>query len=588
MIFLPRLSLARLSAFAVLGGVLSFSPVYAQQSGLTGDLGSGPIRKKLINLGWSMPSAESFNTNVKVINETPFDGVAIRIMGKDDEGKDVASWAAGLNRPWKKEWFQASIDLLKSSKSPKLAESFVSLSMSVAPQDFSDAFDDAAWKNIIEHYRIAAWVAKQAGLRGIMLDPEAYASTIVKFSSRTQKDKTYDEYAAKVRQRGREMMEAMAAEYPDMVLLVLFLNSGSAMGEFGGDGRLSLESSKSSYGLVPALLNGWLDAVPPQMIIVDGMEHSYPHSTEIAFLRRINAARNGALTYVAKENYAKFRGQVQAGLAVYLDAFITDRTDVHSDVYIDPPLQDVTIAERLRQTTMDALDAVDEYVWVYDENYRFWPTPNKRVQPYYWDEIIPGATQALKDAVDPAKRRLAQANREFNDYERKCALRGTSLGNLLKDTTFAPATPKPKTAEPAPAEVPVWNAQSSSGVLERGIYGCKDPGALALKGTKAGVWTQELNGRPVAFYKFRAKVRQIGKGEPEARLVWLDADGKKLGVAPAVYTQSPKDGWATIETTALSPLGTAKVAVELAAKNQPSDMDQIWYDNPELLIISSN
>lgn len=581
-------SRVRFVALALCGAV-SFSPVSAQQSGLTGDLGSGPIRKKLINLGWAMPSAEEFNANVKAINDSPFDGVAIRIGAKDDAGKQVPTWAISLNIPWKKEWFQSSIDLLKSSKSPKLAESFSSLSMSVAPQDFSDAFDDEAWKNIIEHYRIAAWVAKQSGLRGIMLDPEAYASTIVKFAARTNKDKTFDEYAAKVRQRGREMMEAMASEYPDMVLLVLFLNSGSALGEFGGDGRLTLESSKSSYALVPALVNGWLDVIPPQMTIVDGMEHSYPHSTEIAYLRRVNAARNGAITYVDKVNRAKFRSQVQAGLAVYLDAFVVDRTDVHSDVYIDPPLAEgESLADRLRQATMEALDAVDEYVWVYDENYRFWPTTNKRVQPYYWDEIIPGTTQALKDAVDPAKRRLAQAEREFRGYELKCLLRGRPLGNMLKDANVAPPAPKPKTADPVPAETPLWTAQSSTGVLERGLFGFKDPGCLVLKGTKEGAWGQEVTGHQLVFYKFRAKVRQIGKGEPEARLVWLDAEGKKIGVATATLKGSPKDLWATMETTVLSPAGTAKVAVQLGAKNQPSDKDQIWYDNPELNVISSN
>lgn len=558
----------------------------APLGGRNGDSGSGLIRKKLIERGWDAPTVKEYVENVKEIEASPFDGIAIKFDTVDDERKPILAFQAGKKEPWKKEWFQGNIDALKKTKSPKLADSFFSTSMAVASPHFADAFDDKGWKEINNHYRIAAWAAKQAGLKGVMLDLEIYnASTIIDYSARKE-EKSFDEYAAKVRQRGREMMQAMAGEYPDMVLFALFLNSGCAMGALGGDPRETLESGGSHYNLMPALVNGWLDAIPPQMTLVDGMEHSYPHSTEIAYLRRVNAARNTVLSLVDEKNRAKYRAQVQAGLSIYLDAFLVDRTDAHSTVYTIPPLRG-TLADRLRQATMDALEAVDEYVWIYDEQYRFWPTTFKRVLPQYWDQIIPDTTKALKEAKDVANRRLAIANREFATAELTAGLRGVPLRNLLKDSGVLPL-PKPKKGMPVAAVDETWTASNSTGVLERSTVGNGDRGSLLLRGTKDGVWTQTVAIAPDSFYKFRVGVRQLGQGEPRVRLVWQDGDGKELGVAAALAQGSPNKMWVLFGATALAPAKATRLVVQLAAGGQLSDEDQIWFDNAELYRVIVN
>jgi hypothetical protein len=549
------------------------------------DSGSGPIRKKLINRGWGAPTVEEFRDNIKLIEASPFDGTAIRFSVKDDLGKTVPVFGAGANVPWKAEWFEPAIEILKSVDSPVRAQSFISASLAVPPASFADAFDDEGWKNVVEHFRILAWVAKQAGLKGIMLDLEAYSSTIVKYAARTHPEKSFEEYAVKVRQRGRELMTAMAGEYPDMTLFVLFLNSGQAMGKFGGDPRDNLRSPKSHYNLMPAFVNGWLDAVPPNMTIVDGMEHSYPHSTEIAFLRRVNAARNTAIAFVAEENRAKYRAQVQAGLAIYMDAFLIHGKDVHSDVYTDPPLEG-SLAGRLRQCTMDALDAVDEYVWVFDEQHRFWPTTNKRVSPYYWDEFIPGAAQALKDAKDPVLRQIAGMNREFAIAEHKAKIRGIPLRNLLKDGDFLPVERK-KDEAPGEGEE-VWIPQSADGILERVRSGYRDPGSLQLKATSDGTWTQTIEVTPGTFYKVRVGVRQIGEGTAGMTLIWLDETGQEIKADSAASSGSPHEAWTRIESTVRAPENATALKVNFSAKGQKDDHDLAWYDNAELYRIGVN
>src|SRR6185437_14790587 len=132
----------------------------------------------------------------------------------------------------------------------------------------------------------------------IMFDPESYSSSVINSNSRRHKEKSFEEYAAKVRQRGREMMQAMAGEYPDMVFFTLFMNSGTALGALGGDPREAMKLN-THYALYPAFVNGWLDAVPQGVTIVDGFEMAYPHSDEAQYLKHVNAIRNTELGLVS-------------------------------------------------------------------------------------------------------------------------------------------------------------------------------------------------------------------------------------------------------------------------------------------------
>lgn len=381
-------------------------------------------------------------------------------------------------------------------------------------------------------------------------------------------------------------MEAMASQYPDMVFFTLFMNAGAVMGKFGRDPREGIEGPRNHYNLYAAFINGWLDAIPPQMTLADGVEHSYPHSTEIAYLRRVNEARNSVISTIAKENRVKYRSQVQAGLAIFMDAFLIHGKDVHSDVYTDPPLEG-PLVDRLRQATMTALDAVDEYVWVFDERNRFWETTNKRTDPYYWEDFIPGAAAALEDARDPAKRQLANAAREFSITENKSKIREIPMRNLLVDPNLIPL------AKPKPGDVPVepvvsWEVKNSSGTLERATTGYRDSGSLLLKTTKEGMWTQSVEISPLTFYKARVGVRQIGEGKPELRLVWLDEAGKEILSNPTAPATSPKEAWAKIETLVQAPRKAKTLSLQLAAKGQKGERDLIWFDNAELYRVSVN
>src|SRR5690606_38875079 len=134
----------------------------------------------------------------------------------DDEGKLVRVQGAFSNVPWKREWFQKSIDDLKAIRSKKLTDNFVIVGANPGNVDW---FDDAAWKEVVDHWRIAASIAREGGLKGILFDPEPYTKPFAQFNYAAQPERekhTLGAYQAKARQRGQEVVRAIAAEAPDL------------------------------------------------------------------------------------------------------------------------------------------------------------------------------------------------------------------------------------------------------------------------------------------------------------------------------------------------------------------------------------
>ncbi len=585
-----RPPLARALALALLFA----SPSFAQTPT---DSGGGPIRKKLIELGWGDFGPARFLENLAQIEQTPFDGITLRVDGTDAAGKPVSTFQTCIPKPWKREWFQQEIDTLKKIKSAKLTNNFVRCSLSVSKPDFVDAFDDDGWKIIVDHFRTVAWLAKEGGLRGLMFDPEGYGATVINTKSSAHPEKSFEEYAAQVRKRGREVMAAMAKEYPDMVFFTLFMNAGTALGALGDDPREGLAQG-GRYALYPAFVNGWLDAAPPTLTIVDGFEPSYPHSDEAQYLKHVNAMRNTTLALVSPENRFKFRAQVQAGLAIYLDAFVgAARNDVHSDVYTDPPLEG-RLVDRLQQATSSALDAADEYVWVFNEQYRWWPDGVNPEATRYWEEILPGITKALDAARDPAQRGLLRAEKEFAVMEKKMATRGNPMRNLVVNGDFLNGAASTAYIAPFGARnslygkepVKDWEtALKDKGTAQRGRAGCASPGSACLAGAAEAMYFQKIKANPGRYYKLRAFARQSGEGEASLRAVREDAEGKELGAAQSFTPQlSPRDEWVKIEGTVHAPAGAANLVLQLVAKGQPTEKEIIWFDDAQVYTMSVN
>ena len=163
-------------------------------------------RKKLIATGWDRPDTRQLRQNLTEMERRPFDGVVLVAVGQTDEDKPCAMRATFNNKQWKPQWFQTCIDDLKACRFKRFTDNFITVGANPGNVDW---FDDEGWKIIVEHWRIAAWVAKQSGVKGLLFDPEPYAKPFSQFDHVLQPqtdNHTFDEYYAKARQRGREVI----------------------------------------------------------------------------------------------------------------------------------------------------------------------------------------------------------------------------------------------------------------------------------------------------------------------------------------------------------------------------------------------
>ncbi len=538
-----------------------------------------PLQKKFIASGWDEPDTARLRANLKEMEQTPFDGVVISARGTGG-GKSIQVRSTFSAEPWKQEWFQNCVDDLKAVHSTKLTDNFIHVGANPGNVDW---FDDAGWKEIINHWRIAAWIAKEGNLKGILFDPEPYTKPYKQFQYILQADSgkhTLEEYQAKARQRGREVISAVAAIDPNFMIYTYFMNSVQTSALNASNPAMAARTS--SYNLYPAFINGWLDAAPPTMTFVDGCESSYLYNSQEQFLNAANLMRNSALAFVAPENRAKYGAQVQTSFGMYMDANVNPSTNHY---YIDPKGE--TRTKRLQTIAAYAANAATEYVWFYGEKYRWWPTPSNNINPESWEDKLPGITEALLDVTHPnrATERAVAA-----------ALKSGSAENRLLNANFAqgPAkTAETKNASPdwENAGLPAnWNSYQDD--YSHGVFSF-DPtmsrsddksGSVRLAGAANGMAIQTIAVKPGESYLVQAWTRHAGRGLSVVVARWKTSDFKWINnkeIDVVMYnTEKPaQNQWQKIQGIVTVPEGAGNLVLLLIVANQPTKQDVAWYDD---------
>ena len=344
------------------------------------------------------------------------------------------------------------------------------------------------------------------------IDFESYGAAQFRFDA--AKDSTFAEATQLARRRGAQFVQAVAQEYPDAVLLALWLNSIHFKA-----GRSTQPESilvSSAYGLLPAFIDGMLDALPPDMILVDGCEHGYYMDSAEAYLRAAHEMRSwhGACArLVSPENRAKYRQQVQAGFGFYLDMYLNPE----GNRYYFPPLDGSRLA-RLQRNLGFARDAADEYVWIYGEQCRWWgprrELPNTAGQGRLWEEAMPGITRAIayiRDPVAAAKAELAELRKSGQ------------LTNLAKNPEFRePASPQ---AGSLPADFGAWQDEKTSAGQFTWDADVGDGSGRATK-VKWGCFIQSLDVQPGEQYAIEVSCRSHGNTQPTLVIRWQTAESR--------------------------------------------------------------
>jgi hypothetical protein len=169
-------------------------------------------QKKLIEFGWDRPSPAFVAANVATMEQQPFSGVVLLFAVGARVFRVTAVDTLSLNR---------DAALLAGTRFHRFTDNFVL--MGLTPDSTWDWFDDAVWRKSESNIWRFARAARAAGLRGIALDYEAYGRNPWDFRKQPHgAGRSYEEYAAQVQARGRRVMRALQAGYPNLTILTLF------------------------------------------------------------------------------------------------------------------------------------------------------------------------------------------------------------------------------------------------------------------------------------------------------------------------------------------------------------------------------
>ena len=336
--------------------------------------------KKIIKLyGWDCPTTAYLREHVGEMERVPFDGVGISAYPNDPTPAKIYKdphafalnflWFSGM--PCTREDYSNALADLKATKFERFTDNFLRLATRGKHQ--VDWFDER-WPNVVENGKVAAWLAREGGLKGITLDIEMNGGGTFNYAIRPGRaSRSSAEYAAQVRKCGREWMEALVSVYPNITVILTqgYSVAGSQAFAVAGATQAALETS--AYGLFPAFLDGMLEGAGDQAVIVDGCENSYPILTYQTFLEyRREQERDSMNLCSVPELYRK---TMRVALALY-PGFRTDAGSMFN--YADPSKSHCT-PEGFEHALYNAMTVSDRYVWVANWKLTWWP-----ISMSYW------------------------------------------------------------------------------------------------------------------------------------------------------------------------------------------------------------
>jgi len=356
-----------------------------------GGLGAGAeegakprVVKKLIEFGWDEPDPAFMRKHVEQMEKAPFDGCVFHVDARDAAGKTTGrlTWEGWAQRAFTEAELKNVVDDLKATPFKRFTHNFLRFNTTPAKIDW---FDDHA--AVISNAKLAAKVAKEGKCAGVLFDIEQYEGQC--FNYRKQRDagtKSYDEYAAKVRERGREVMNAFQEGYPG---LTVFLTFGHSL-PYAQSGGKKEKLADAGYGMLAPFLDGMVDAAKDGSKLVDGHELSYGYKEPARFDKAYQTMSKDLLPIVGADA-KKYRDSYSFGFGVWMDnnhrKVGWNETDFSKN-YFSPDAFGAAVRK--------ALETSDEYVWVYTEMPRWWSEEGGMVKlPAPYAEAVKKARAGL-------------------------------------------------------------------------------------------------------------------------------------------------------------------------------------------------
>jgi hypothetical protein len=322
--------------------------------------------KKLIEFGWDEPDAAFMRRHFAQMEETPFDGCVFHINYTAPDGKSGNfTWECWSLRTFPEAQLRPALEDLKATPFRRFTHNF--LRFNTTPADI-DWFDD--FSAVLHNAQLAARIAREGRCKGILFDIEQYNAPLFHYPrQRDAGTKSWEEYAAQVRRRGREVMQAFQRGYPGLTVLLTFgycLPWAQSQG-----GRRPLKECE--YGLLAPFLDGMVDAATGRTRLVDGHELSYGFRDPALFAKAYRTMQNELLPIVADPR--KYARVFSFSFGIWMDLDWR-----HSGWHTDDVSKNPHPPAQFEALVREALKVADEFVWIYSETPRWWSEEGKPVK----------------------------------------------------------------------------------------------------------------------------------------------------------------------------------------------------------------
>ncbi len=459
-----------------------------------------PTAVKVIDLSWSNPTIAFLEAHLEEMERnTPLDGVTIFVIGKkeDVDGKPYGpdNGNAWNRRPWKYEQLQDEIQRYKALKFNKFKDNFYYLTTNEV--DFDWTHDDD-WRNVANNFGIAARVAREMGLKGLLVDIEEYGKKYWNYGDDVHpKNMDFSDLCKYVQQRGRQWGQAIFDAYPNIILFMPMALS------YNGN-------------LVPAFMNGVLEVMPPEARIYDGFEtEGYKNHKPHGYREIQNRMRRTIQQKVQPENWSRARAQMILAPAFYMDAILPKDKTFLWHKFLLPDLEELGPIPFMSWNFAAAMEEAEPYIWFYGEKRAWWKGHNSIKET--WEEAPGGA--GLTKAICAIK--------NMTDLE-------SVFGkNLVSDPAFSGTN----------GAWALWQLEDDRGQPAPGNGTVADGKAVAHK-VRYGCFHQNIAVKPGHYYYVVVKGGYAGEGggNASASLHFLGKDKQWLAANSNLQLNLPRTG----------------------------------------------
>lgn len=341
--------------------------------------------KKLIEFGWNSPFISAYKEHFIDYEKGPFDGITLKLSKEVCNGNIfmVDNW--GKISSESKETERKLINSLEKSK--VLTDNFLVL----YGGSQMDWFSDSDWEKVEDQLRFAVPLARDAGCKGILWDPEPYKPGKNPWKFKEQEKAlqySFEQYNIQVRKRGAQFMQILQDEFPDIIIISLRELSDWQDGSPFSTPLLPVTDRNKTitaledawWGLHPAFYAGILDAIKPGIEFIDANEEAYYYTSALEYYRVRNILIDDAKALVPTELWQKHSAFNKIGHAVSADYIAGNWLGIKPFPYrLSGQGAVMTPEERalwFEHNAYYALRTADEYAWLYTEDMNWWTGEN--------------------------------------------------------------------------------------------------------------------------------------------------------------------------------------------------------------------